>query len=95
MKKTIVLWIIAIFVTLSFSVYQRMTGPTHPQKVEVNLNEKQHKLKLLRSHGGETDAPIELEIKDGLVSAKLYYKYFQLKKMKNGKLLILKEIMKN
>jgi len=80
MKKTIVLWIIAIFVTLSFSVYQRMTGPTHPQKVEVNLNEKQHKLKLLRSHGGETDAPIELEIKDGLVSAKLYYKYFPTKK---------------
>ena len=87
MKKTIILWIIAIFVTLSFSVYQRITGPTHPKKVEITLNEKQHKFKLLRSHGGKTDAPIELDVNDGLVSAKLYYKCFPSKKDEEWKVI--------
>ena len=48
MKKS-VYWILAIVITLALSVYQRMTGPTHPKSVTVELNGEQHKLKLPRS----------------------------------------------
>ena len=64
--KKIILWIVAVILTLSAAIYQKLTGPTYPKKVEVELNGEKYNLKLLRSHGGETDAPIELEVKDGL-----------------------------
>ena len=48
MKKS-VYWILAIVITLALSVYQRMTGPTHPQKEVVELNGESYKVKLPRS----------------------------------------------
>ena len=37
MKKN-VYWFLAIVITLVLSIYQRMTGPTYPKKVTVELN---------------------------------------------------------
>ena len=48
MKKT-VYWTLAIVITLALSVYQRITGPTHPKKVTIELNGQQYKMKLPRS----------------------------------------------
>ena len=48
MKKS-VYWLLAVVITLVLSVYQRMTGPTHPKKVTVELNGEQYKMKLPRS----------------------------------------------
>ena len=36
--KQSVYWLLAIVITLVLSVYQRMTGPTHPKRVTVELN---------------------------------------------------------
>ena len=48
MKKS-VYWLLAIVITLVLSVYQRMTGPTYPMKVTVELNGESYKIKLPRS----------------------------------------------
>ena len=48
MKKS-VYWLLAIVITLVLSIYQRMTGPTYPKNVTVELNGEQYKLKLPRS----------------------------------------------
>ena len=40
MKKA-VYWILAVVITLVLSIYQRMTGPTHPKKVVVEMNGEQ------------------------------------------------------
>jgi len=48
MKKS-VCWILAIIITLALSIYQRMTGPTYPKKVTIELNGEQYKVKLPRS----------------------------------------------
>ena len=74
--KKIILWVVAIVITLSAVVYQRLTGPTHPKRVKLEIVDKTFKLRLLRSHGGTEDAPIELAINDESVSAELYYKFF-------------------
>ncbi|MBN1252569.1 MAG: hypothetical protein JXR51_16425 [Bacteroidales bacterium] len=74
--KKLVLWILAVIITLSAAVYQKLTGPTYPKREKIELNGDIYNIKLLRSYGGTADAPIELEIEDGLISAKLYYKYF-------------------
>jgi hypothetical protein len=77
--KKFILWTLAVFITLTAVIYQRMTGPTYPKRVKVELNGKTYKLRLLRSHGGNDDAPIELAINEP-VKATLYYKFYPLHK---------------
>jgi len=73
--KKVSLWTMAVVITLTAVIYQRMTGPTYPKRVKVEINEKTYKLKLLRSHGGNDDAPIELAINEP-IKATLNYKYY-------------------
>lgn len=47
---------------MSAMVYQRMTGPTYPKDYAIVLEGEQTRFSLPRSHGGETDCPVELEI---------------------------------
>lgn len=49
-KKGIALyWILAIVVTLGAAVFQRMTGPTHPQRISFELGGVTYKTRLARS----------------------------------------------
>lgn len=75
MNKLVISWILAIIITLSAAIYQRMTGPTYPQKASFTLNEKQYKVKLIRSHGGTSDAPVELSISDN-ISGRIHYRHY-------------------
>lgn len=75
MKKVFV-WIISIIITLAAVVYQRATGPTYDKKVAVEIEGAEYKLKLKRSHGGESDCQIGLAIADQLVTAKLSYRRY-------------------
>ncbi len=75
-KKKILLWIIAIIITLIAVFYQKITGPTYPKKVNINFNNKNYKIKLLRSHGGKDNAKITLNIPDKDINATLYYRHF-------------------
>ncbi len=74
--KKFFLWFLALTITMGAVVYQRLTGPTYPKRVKIELNKKMYKLKLLRSHGGTEDAPIQLAINDESVHAELHYKFF-------------------
>jgi hypothetical protein len=73
--KKFVLWSLAVIITLAAVVYQRRTGPTYPKRVKIEIDNKEYKLKLLRSHGGTSEAPIELAI-DADIQASLFYKFF-------------------
>lgn len=75
MNKT-VLWLIAIAITLGAAIYQRLTGPTHPKRVKLEINNKSFDLRLSRSHGGTDEAPIELNIDDASIQAELHYMFF-------------------
>ena len=60
MKKS-VYWLLAIVITLVLSIYQRMTGPTYPKKVTVELNGECYQVKLPRS-GVQHDEIITLKL---------------------------------
>ena len=47
--KKFVYWLLAIVITLALSVYQRMTGPTYPKKITVELRGESYQIKLPRS----------------------------------------------
>lgn len=76
MKKNwiIIYWIIAILLTVSASIYQRKTGPSHPVSTSINIQGKDYNIKLPRS-GGDKDMDILLYI-DKSISPKLYFRKY-------------------
>lgn len=73
--NSILLWIFAVVFTVSTAIYQRVTGPTHPKRVNISVKGESYTFKLLRSHGGDDDAEIALEMPEnfqGVVSYKRY-----------------------
>ncbi len=74
-KKTLP-WVIAVLITLTAVFYQRLTGPTHPKRITISLADKEHKIRLLRSHSGDEDAEISVVLPDKNIKATLFYKVF-------------------
>ena len=77
MKRSILLWIIAIVLTVLTAAYQRMTGPTYPLSGETTLNGKTIKYALDRSHGGEDDHQIKIKTNDENISGVLEWKRYK------------------
>lgn len=76
MKKTYIRWILAVIITLSAAVYQRLTGPTYPLRGSIQVEDYKVSYKLTRSHGGEGDQIVEFELPDTACQASLIYKRF-------------------
>ena len=74
MKKTMY-WFLAVVITLVLSIYQRMTGPTHPKSVAVELNGESYKLKLPRS-GVQHDEIVKLKGIPSYTKAKMHYRRY-------------------
>ncbi|MCD4794922.1 MAG: hypothetical protein K8R54_16935 [Bacteroidales bacterium] len=74
--KKILLWVLAFALTLGAAKYQRMTGPTYPKKEKITLNNTEYNLEFIRSHGGDEDASITLDIDNKEVSGKLFFKNY-------------------
>lgn len=68
-------WFLAVVITLVLSIYQRMTGPTHPKRVTVELNGESYQLKLPRS-GVQHDEIVTLEGVPSEVKAQLHYRRY-------------------
>ncbi len=58
--KKFVYWLLAIIITLVLSIYQRMTGPTHPKKVDIEVRGENYQIKLPRS-GVQKDEIVTLK----------------------------------
>lgn len=69
--------ILAFIITLAAAVYQRATGPTYPLKGEKEFENINIEYEMLRSHGGETDQPVELNISDENIEAIVIYKRYK------------------
>jgi len=78
MVKKIIFWVISVLITLSMAVYQRLTGPTHPERFQVELNGTNYKIQLPRSHNGTSDCEITIEVKDSVISGILLFKRFKI-----------------
>ena len=51
--KKVLLWVLAVVISLGTMVYQRMTGPTYPKDYEITYKDASYKFEFPRSHGGE------------------------------------------
>ena len=73
--KKVVYWILAIVITLALSIYQRMTGPTYPKKVNVELRGERYQIKLPRS-GVQRDEIVTLKGVPSSVEVKMHYRRY-------------------
>ena len=73
--KNWICWLLAVAITLTLSVYQRMTGPTNPKRVTVELNGDSYPLKLPRS-GVRHDAKVLLYGVPSDVDAQIHYRRY-------------------
>ncbi len=75
-SKNILLWIIAVILTVGLVIYQRSTGPTYPVRGKVTIDGEVIKYKLIRSFGGDKDALVIIETNndkiDGTITLKRY-----------------------
>ena len=74
MKKS-VYWLLAIVITLVLSVYQRMTGPTYPKRIVVELTGESYKIKLPRS-GVQHDEVVTLKGIPYDVNSQIHYRRY-------------------
>ena len=77
MKKSVLLWLIALILTLLTAAYQRMTGPTYPISGETKIGGEIINFKLDRTHGGEGDHPIEISVYDESISGELFWRRYK------------------
>jgi hypothetical protein len=76
MRGRIGLWLLALLVTLSSAVYQRLTGPTRPVRGTVTLGPSEVKLRLLRSWAGEGDLAVVVPAADPAVTGSVAWRRF-------------------
>lgn len=75
-QKKVLLWILAVIISLAAMFYQRMTGPTYPKKYEVSYQGQDFSFSLPRSNNGRPgDYPVEIELPESF-SAKLIWRLF-------------------
>ena len=74
MKKS-VYWLLAIVITLVLSIYQRMTGPTYPKRIVVELTGESYKIKLPRS-GVQHDEVVTLKGIPSDVNSQIHYRRY-------------------
>lgn len=80
-KKTLKLffiWLIGIVITLGTVFYQRYTGPTYEKRLKFSFQENDYKLKVPRSHGGESDCFLSLIVPDSSIMVLLEYKKYNI-----------------
>jgi hypothetical protein len=72
--KKLILWSLAIIITITAAIYQRHTGPTYPKDLSVTVNDKLYKLKLVRSLSLDEKPEVKLAVTDTSLKARLFYK---------------------
>ena len=73
--RKFIYWFLAVVITLVLSIYQRMTGPTYPKKVSVELNGESYQMKLPRS-GVQHDEIVTLKGVPADTQAQLHYRRY-------------------
>lgn len=64
MKRVILLWTVAFFLTVAFLVWQKMSGPTYEVRFKTEVAGVPVKGKLIRTHSITGDMPVTINVTD-------------------------------
>ncbi len=77
MMKSIVLWIIAVVLTLASITFQRLTGPTHPTYGSVTIGGQKIKYSLPRSATSTMDEEIKVKATDLNITGQIRFRRYK------------------
>ncbi len=77
MLKKVLLWTLAVIITLAAAVYQRVTGPTYPVDGSIDVDSRTVTYSLPRSHNGDGDQLVAVKIGNAPIAGTLHYKRYQ------------------
>jgi hypothetical protein len=72
--KKVLLWVLAFLITASAAFYQRMTGPTHPIRGKVMLNDTEIAFRLERDPETTSDYEVRVKVPQTEITGILLYK---------------------
>ena len=75
--RRLLLWLLAVLITLASAVYQRLTGPTYPLRGKVLVAGEEIRFRLPRSHEITSDCPVAVKAADAKTSGRLEYKRYK------------------
>ncbi len=75
--KNILIWTLAIVLMLTIAIYQRLTGPTYPQRGTVTIANETINFKLPRSHDGSGTDLIKIKVNNQQVIGFIKLKRFK------------------
>jgi len=84
--KSFLFWFLALLITISSAVYQRITGPTYPLKGEIKFESskksenKTIKYKLERSYSSNQNYTISIKTDDESIKGILYWRRYKFDK---------------
>jgi hypothetical protein len=76
MRRPVLHWTLALLITLTSAVWQRMSGPTYPIRGKVDIGGQQVSLRLQRSHGGAGDQPVTVIAPDDSIRADVVWRRY-------------------
>ncbi|MDT8322525.1 MAG: hypothetical protein RRA94_00335 [Bacteroidota bacterium] len=77
MARSILLWILALLITLASAYYQRKTGPTYPVDGSVAVGDATVHYSLTRSHGGDGDQTVPFRSDLAGVEGEIVYRRYK------------------
>lgn len=75
--KIWIYWLLGFVLMLATLYYQHMTGPTYEKRISFTINNNNYKAEVPRSHGGESDCEVALNIPDTTIAGAVYYKRYK------------------
>jgi hypothetical protein len=77
MRRSVLLWTLAVVLTMASAVYQRMTGPTYPVRFKGELGDATVSGKLLRTQVIGEELPVKIRVKGtGVVTGVVVWRRF-------------------
>lgn len=77
MKQSTALWLLAFLLTCVAAYYQRIAGPTYPLSEKIVFNGKETRCTLERTHGGETNAVVQIQTNDSSIRGVIEWKRYK------------------
>lgn len=74
--KRFAYWFLAIVIAIGSMVYQRLTGPTYPKRLKLEVENTSYKIRLPRSEDTKKDAIIKLKIPDEKITGQLVFRRY-------------------
>lgn len=78
MRKSILLWFIAVLLTIGSSVFQRLTGPTYPISGSAEFNKSKIDYTFLRSHSTSSNCEVKIKLESSNFKAYLFWKRYKM-----------------